>query len=214
MEIAVLGTGMVGQALARKLVALGHSVIMGSRSAENEAATAFANETGGRNGTFADAAAAGELIIVATNGLATLEALDAAGAANLAGKVVIDVSNPLDFSNGFPPSLAPDVSNTTSLGEQVQTLFPDAKVVKTLNTVNCSIMVEPGRLSEPGDIFVSGDDTAAKQTVIGLLKDFGWSAPIDLGGIATARGTEQYLPLWVRLMGPMGGSEFNIKIVK
>jgi len=214
MEIAVLGTGMVGQALARKLVALGHSVIMGSRSADNEAATGFANETGGRKGTFADAAAAGELIIVATNGLATLEALDAAGADNLAGKVVIDVSNPLDFSDGFPPFLAPDLSNTTSLGEQVQARFPDARVVKTLNTVNCSIMVEPGKLSEPGDIFVSGDDAAAKQTVIGLLKDFGWPNPIDLGGIATARGTEQYLPLWVRLMGPMGGANFNIKIVK
>lgn len=214
MKIAVLGTGMVGQALARKLVDLDHDVTMGSRTADNENAATFARETGGKAGTFADAAAGADLIVVATNGAATLNALDLAGPASIEGKIVIDVSNPLDFSAGFPPTFIPELNNTTSLGEAVQSAYPGARVVKALNTVNCEIMVAPDRLAEPSDIFVSGNDADAKAEVVALLESFGWKNPVDLGDITTARGTEQYLALWIRLTGPAGGAHFNIRIVK
>ncbi len=215
MKFAVLGTGSVGQTLARKLVDLGYAAIMGSRSADNEKAAAFVNEAGGlaTTGTFAEAAAIADIVIVCTHGAATLDALALAGAENLAGKILIDVTNPLDFSNGFPPTLLPAYTQS-SLAEAVQAAHPKARVVKTLNTVNAAIMVDPQRLSEPGDIFVSGNDADAKAQTIDLLKQFGWPDPVDLGDITTARGTEHYLPLWVRLMGPAGGANFNIKIVK
>lgn len=215
MHFAILGTGMVGQTLAGKLIALGHEVTMGARSAENANASAFtATDDKAHNGTFADAAAAGEIIIAATNGAATIAALESAGEANLAGKVVIDVTNPLDFSNGFPPSFIPGFTNTTSLGEAVQARFPLSRIVKALNTVNCDVMIDPQKLGEPGDIFICGDDDDAKAVTADLLKSFGWAAPVDLGGISAARGTEAYLALWVRLLGVMGGGDFNIKLVK
>ena len=163
--------------------------------------------------TFADAAAHGEIVINATNGTASIEALTAAGAGNLAGKVLIDVSNPLDFSGGMPPTLS--VSNTDSLGEQIQRAFPDAKVVKALNTVNAILMVDPGRLVG-GDhtVFVSGNDDDAKAQVRALLESFGWSDIADLGDITTARGPEMYLPLWLRMWGVAGSPMFNIKLVR
>ena len=135
-----------------------------------------------------------------------------AGAANLAGKVVVDVSNPLDFSQGMPPTLS--VKDTDSLGEQVQRAFPDARVVKTLNTLNAELMVDPGRLGRPHTVFVSGDDAAAKETVTGLLRELGHQDVVDLGGIETARGTEMYLPLWLRLMGALGTVDFNVHVVR
>ncbi len=216
MKIGVLGTGMVGSTIGSKLVKAGHDVKMGSRSAANEKAAEWAKGAGAKasTGTFADAAKFGEILFVCTKGDGTLAALEAAGESNLADKVLIDISNPLDFSKGMPPSLF--VSNTDSLGEQVQKKFPKAKVVKTLNTLNCGLMVEPAKL-KGGDhtIFVSGNDKEAKGAAVELLKSaFGWKDVIDLGDITTARGTEQLLPVWVRLWGALGHAEFNFKIVR
>jgi 8-hydroxy-5-deazaflavin:NADPH oxidoreductase len=216
MKIAVLGTGMVGETLASKLVELGHDVRMGSRSATNEKVLAWTKKAGvrGSGGTFADAAAFGEMVFVCTNGANTLDALKAAGAGALAGKVVVDITNPLDFSKGMPPSLT--VPSTDSLGEQIQRAFPDAKVVKTLNTMNCNLMVSPRTLPQSHVVFVSGNDGPAKASVKKILESFGWKNEemIDLGDIATARGTEHYLPLWLRMYGALGTGTFNIAIVK
>ncbi len=216
MRIGVLGTGMVGQTIATKLVELGHDVTMGSRSATNEKVVAWAAEAGDRAhpGTMADAAAFGEIVVNATSGAATLEALSAAGTANLAGKVLIDISNALDHASGFPPTLL--TVNSDSLGEQVQRAFPDARVVKTLNTVTSDVMVNPGLIEGGHAIFVSGNDDGAKQTVATLLQSFGWGADdiIDLGDISTARGPEMYLALWLRLRMKLGISHFNIRLVR
>ena len=215
MKVGVLGTGQVGRTLASKLVALGHEVRMGAREAGNERAVEWAVEAGERasNGTFAEAAGFGEAVLNCTNGMAALAALEAAGADNLAGKVVADVANPLDFSHGMPPTLS--VCNEDSLGERIQRAFPDARVVKTLNTMGSALMVEPRRLAEPTSVFLSGDDAEAKDVVKGLLESFGWRAEeiLDLGGIATARGPEMWLPLWLRIMGATGTGNFNLKIV-
>jgi hypothetical protein len=215
MRIGVLGTGMVGQAIATKLAKLGHEVMMGSRETGNENAVAWASEAGegASEGSFADAAAHGELVFNCTAGVASLDALEAAGAANLAGKVLVDVANPLDFSAGMPPRLA--VCNDESLGERIQAAFPEARVVKALNTINCQVMVDPGRVAGDHVIFVAGEDEAAKADVTGLLGAFGWPAGriIDLGGIGAARGTEMYLPLWLSLYGKLGSGDFNIAVL-
>lgn len=218
MRIAVLGTGMVGRALAARLAELGHDVTMGTRDPEqtrargDEASTWLADHASVALATFADAAAAGDLVIHAGNGQTALEVLVQAGADNLAGKVLVDVANPLDFSAGFPPTLF--VKDTDSLGEQVQRAFPSARVVKTLNTLNADLMVHPGQLPEPTTVFLSGDDAAAKETVAGLLRSFGHTDVLDLGDISTARGTEMYLPLWLRMMGAVGHATFNLRIVR
>jgi predicted dinucleotide-binding enzyme len=215
MKIAVLGTGMVGNTVGSKLVALGHEVKMGSRSANNEKAAAWATSAGrgASQGTFADAARFGEIVFNCTNGNATLDALQQAGADNFDGKLVVDIANPLDFSKGFPPSLS--ISNTDSLGEQVQKALPNAKVVKTLNTVNADVMVDPARVPGDHDMFVCGNDSAAKQRVEQILREwFGWKHVIDLGDITQARGTEMYLPLWVRLYGALQTPDFNIHVVR
>jgi len=214
VKIAVLGTGTVGRTIASKLVELGHEVTMGSRSADGDALLEWVGEVGerGSGGTFADAAAAAELVFNCTAGGASLEALAAAGAENLAGKTLIDVANPLDFSRGMPPTLS--ICNDDSLGERIQAAFPQARVVKALNTVNAAIMVAPD--SVPGDhnLFVCGDDGGAKSEATALLESFGWphGSVIDLGDISAARGTEMYLPLWLRLMGSLGSAEFNIEV--
>lgn len=214
MKIAVFGTGMVGQAIATKLVSLGHEVRMGSRTADNENAAKWSGENGAgaSHGTFADAARHGEILFNCTAGAKSLAVLEAAGADNLRGKVLVDVANPLDFSNGMPPTLS--ISNDDSLGETIQRTFPDVKVVKALNTVNCQIMVDPARLSGEHDIFVSGNDTDAKKTVSGLLETFGWKRIVDLGDISTARGTESYLHFWLRMMQAFGTADFNICVQK
>jgi 8-hydroxy-5-deazaflavin:NADPH oxidoreductase len=216
MKIGVLGTGMVGQAIAQKLVALGHDVKMGSREAGNEKAVAWTKAAGphASQGTFADAAGYGDIVFNCTNGGGALDALQAAGAANLRGKILVDVSNPLDVSKGMPPVLF--AGNTDSLGERIQQAFPEAKVVKTLNTINCQLMVDPGRLAG-GDhvVFMSGNDAGAKARVGEVLRGwFGWKHVVDLGDITTARGPESYLPLWLRLWGALGTADFNIKIVR
>jgi len=214
MKIAILGTGMVGTTLGAKLIKLGHSVMMGSRTNNNPKALEWVNNNGAlaSNGTFYAAAAFCEMAFNCTSGLSSLEALQLAGRENLSGKVLVDVANPLDFSKGMPPTLS--VCNTDSLGESIQRQFPDVKVVKTLNTINCQLMVNPGLLKEPGNLFISGNDNDAKTEVKKLLLDFGWKDIIDLGDITTARGTEQLLPVWVRLMGSMGTGMFNFKIVR
>jgi predicted dinucleotide-binding enzyme len=214
MNIGVLGTGMVGNTIGTKLIQLGYEVKMGSRSATNEKAAEWVKKNGphASQGTFAEAAAFGAIVINCTSGQAALEVLRMAGAENLKGKVLIDIANPLDFSKGMPPSLT--VCNTDSLGEQIQRDFPDAKVVKTLNTMNCSVMVDPSLVKGDHDVFVSGNDAEAKATVTALLKRFGWKSVVDLGDITTARGAEMVLPLWVSLRGKLQTSTFNFKIVQ
>jgi 8-hydroxy-5-deazaflavin:NADPH oxidoreductase len=212
MRIGVLGTGIVGRTIGTKLVALGHEAIMGARSPDNETARAWAKENGARSGTFAEAAAFGSMVFNCTNGMASLAALDMAGAGNLEGKVLVDLSNPLDFSQGFPPTLS--VSNTDSLGEAIQRAHPGARVVKTLNTMNCGVMVDPGRVPGRHSVFVSGNDAAAKQEVSDLLRAFGWRDIIDLGDIGTARGPEMILPLWLRLMRTLGHADFNFAVMR
>jgi len=214
MRIGVLGTGIVGRTLASALLSNGHEVRLGSRTAGNEAAVAWATAIGGpaSEGTFADAAGFGELVVNATAGAASLEALHLAGAEQLAGKVLLDVSNPLDFSHGMPPTLT--VCNDDSLGEQIQRAFADVRVVKTLNTVTAAVMVAPALVAGTHTIFVAGDDAAAKAQAGELLHDFGWPAEsiLDLGDITAARGMEMYLPLWLRLYGATGTVLLNVEV--
>ncbi len=227
MKIGVLGTSMVGQAISGKLVELGHDVMVGTRDIDKTLANIEPHPYGFppfsvwqkqhlkvKLRTFADAAAHGEIVINATNGITSLEALKAADEANLNDKLLIDIANPLDFSQGNPPSLS--VSNADSLGEQIQRAYPNVKVVKTLNTVTAFLMVNPSLVAN-GDhtLFVCGNDAAAKAQVTEWLKSwFGWKDVIDLGDITNARGTEMYLPLWIRVWGALGTGMFNIKIVK
>ena len=226
MKIAVLGTGVVGRTIAARLAALDHDVTVGTRDPESTLARTETDAMGNppfsgwlaeqadvRLGTFADAVAQAQLVVNATGGEASIPALTSAGAANLAGKVVLDIANPLDFSRGFPPSLF--VKDTDSLAEQIQRAFPDARVVKALNTMTAALMAEPAQLAG-GDhsTFVSGNDDDAKKTVVTLLESLGHTDVIDLGDITTARGTEMLLPIWLRLMGALATPMFNFKIVR
>jgi len=228
MRVGILGTGMVGRAVAAKLVELDHEVLVGTR---DPAATLARDQPhpvygippfrvwheqhpGVKLGTFPDAAAHGELVVNATAGAASLDALRLAGEANLAGKVLVDIANALDYSRGMPPSLL--VANTDSLGERIQRAFPAVKVVKALNTMNALLMVNPRQLAD-GDhtVFVCGDDAEAKALVTGLLTDgFGWRDVVDLGDITTARGSEMLLPIWLRLWGALQMPMFNFKVVR
>jgi len=217
MKIAILGTGMVGNAIATKLVQLSHQVMMGSRTANSDAGQEWLRSVGGKAqiGTFADAAAFGEIAFDCTNGANSIAALHAAGTANLRGKILIHVGNPLDTSKGMPPTLT--VCNTDSLGEQVQREFPDVRVVKALNTVNCDIMIAPSRVPGDHELFICGNDAATKREVTNRLSEwFGWKPGniIDLGDITNARGTEMFLALWVRLWGTLGTSHFNIRLLR
>ena len=226
MRIAVLGTATVGRALAAAFDRLGHDVVLGTRDPGETAARSTPDAVGGppfsewlaghggiKLATFAEAAGDSEVVVNATNGVASLAALAAAGEARLAGKILVDVSNPLDFSQGMPPVLNP--VNTESLAERIQRAFPEARVVKTLNTMNAGLMVDPRRLAD-GDhsVFVSGDDADAKKTVTVLLAELGHRDIIDLGDITTARGAEMVLPLWLRLFGVLGTPDFNFKVVR
>ena len=216
MKIGIIGTGVVGQTLGTKLVELGHSVKMGSRTATNESATAWAKAAGrgASHGTFAEAAHHGEIVFNCTLGHVSLEALRQAGAENLAGKVLVDVSNPLDFSRGMPPTLF--VANDSSLAEQIQAAFPKARVVKALNTISAPVMVDPASVGRgEHTTFVCGNDAAAKKAVVEILeKGFGWKDVLDLGDVTMARGVEGYLLLWTRLYGALGRPMFNIRVVR
>jgi len=225
MRVAVLGTGGVGQTLAAKMASLGHEVMIGTRDVKaaldrTEAgwgAAVFsdwhAEHPDVKLGTFAEAAAHAEIVFNATAGMGSLDALQAAGAKNLEGKVLVDVANPLDFSKGMPPTLS--VCNTGSLAEQIQRAFPGTKVVKTLNTVNSGVMVDASQVAG-GDhhMFVSGNDEGAKADVTRILEEwFGWKNVLDLGDITAARGQEMLLPLWLRLSMTLQTPMATIKVV-
>lgn len=214
MKIGILGTGMVGTNLGSRLQKLGHDVLLGAREPGNAAAHAWAAGSGGRAGTFAEAAAHGEILVNATRGTASVAALGRAAESDLDGKVLLDTANPLDFGNGFPPSLNP--VNTDSLGEQIQAAFPGLRVVKTLNTVLSHVMTDPASLPAPHDVFVAGEDPAAKQQAAALLAEFGWPPEhiLDLGGIRASRGLEMYMALWLSLDGALGTGNFNICVVR
>lgn len=215
MRIGILGTGMVGQTLGSALVRVGEEVMLGSRTADNENAADWVQRAGAgaSQGTFADAAAFGRVLFNCTAGMASMAALEAAGEANLARKLLVDVANPLDFSQGMPPTLA--VCNTDSLGEQIQHRFPGTRVVKALNTMSATVMVEPTRVPGSHNVFLCGNDAAAKrETMQRLSAWFGWAREdfIDLGDISCARGTEMVLPIWVRLYAALGTADINFHI--
>jgi len=226
MKIAVLGTGVVGKALANRLAELGHEVSVGTRDVAATMASTEPDRRGNppfavwatdhpqvRLASFAEAAADAEVIVNATSGNVSIAALEAAGEDSLAGKVLLDISNPLDGSRGFPPTLF--VKDTDSLGEQIQAAFPALKVVKALNTMTASLMVDPRQLADgQHSVFVAGNDPEAKRTVTALLNSFGHTDVIDLGDISSARGAEMYLPLWLRLVGALNTPIFNIKVVR
>src|SRR6266550_4470947 len=224
MKIGIIGSGVVGQTIGAKLVEAGEDVVLGTRTPGNlddkRGMGAPLNDwlektsNKGRVASFADAAAHGEIVINATAGMASVEALRLAGEGNLDGKILIDLSNALDFSHGFPPTLS--VCNTDSVAEQIQRAFPGARVVKTLNTTTAAVMVDPAKVAGGDhDLFVSGNDAAAKAQVTELLRRwFGWRTVIDLGDITTARGPEMLLAIWVRLYGALGTGMFNFKVVR
>jgi hypothetical protein len=227
MKISVFGTGIVGQVIANRLAGLGHSLIIGTRDVEKTMSRTSKDAYGNapfsvwyeqnkrsiKLGTFAEAAASSEVIFNCTMGQASIQALQDAGEKNFIGKILIDISNPLDFSKGMPPTLSP--GNTDSLGELIQRTFPELKVVKTLNTMSCFLMVNPSAIAEDHNVFMSGNDIAAKRVAKDILKSFGWkeSAIIELGDIASARCTEQLLPIWIRLYGVLQNPMFNFRIV-
>jgi len=230
MKIAVIGTGAVGQTLASKLLELNHDVMIGTRNVSEK----LTNDTKDKNGnppfskwveanskaklgTFAEAAAFGEIIVNATNGSNSVKALILAGAKNLLGKVLIDLANPLDFSNGMPPSLLPGLNNTNSLAEEIQKTFPNVQVVKTLNTMWAGLMINPNLIGNGDHInFICGNSSQAKSKVQKLLNQFGWKNEniMDLGDITGARATESVLPIWLRIMGATKSGVFNFKIVR
>lgn len=214
MQIGVLGSGITGQTIGSKLLELGHEVMLGSRDEANPPAVAWAKEENTQHalyGTFMNAASFGEIIFNCTLGSASLDALQQAGAENLKGKILIDTSNPLDRKTDM---WTLTVCNDDSLGEQIQRAFPGTKVVKTLNTVNANVMVDPAKLVEQTHVFVSGNDIEAKAMVVRILRDwFGWKQIIDLGGIETSRSVEMYVLLWHSLRNAISSQRFNIKVV-
>jgi hypothetical protein len=222
MKIGIIGSAHVAQTVGGKLVQMGHDVVLGTRDPsklDNKKGGGgtlrewLSAHPSGRVATNAEAAAHGDLLINATNGDGAINALTLAGAQNLAGKVLIDISNPLDFSKGMPPTLF--VKDSDSLGELIQRTFPDAKVVKTWNTMSADVMINPA-LVHRGDhtIFVCGNDEGAKSAVSDLLKTLGWHDILDLGDLTAARGTEMLLPIWIRLWGTLRTGNFQFKIVR
>jgi 8-hydroxy-5-deazaflavin:NADPH oxidoreductase len=226
VRFGILGTGVVGRTIAARLDGMGHEVMVGTRDPEGTASRAEPDAYGNppfsvwqeehpevRLATFSEAAAHGEMVVNATSGTVSLKVLELASETNLNGKILIDVANPLDFSQGMPPTLS--VSNTDSLGEQIQRRFPEAKVIKTLHTMNAYLMVNPTQLAGADHtVFVCGNDAEAKAKVTELLQSFGWTDIIDLGDITSARGTEMVLPIWLRLFGALQKPVFNFKIVR
>ena len=227
MKITILGTGNVGQSFATKFVELGHEVMLGTRDVDNTLARKAKDNYGSlpfgewhsqnkkvQLGTFEDAAAFGDIILNALQGAITIPTLKDINSVSFEGKIFIDISNPLDFSKGFPPTLSEGLNNDNSLGEEIQRTLPNTKVVKTLNTMYAGLMIDPRALGEDSSVFVSGNDADAKTTVKGILASFGWkeSEILDLGDITTARGTEGILPLWLRIFGSTKNGFFNLKV--
>jgi 8-hydroxy-5-deazaflavin:NADPH oxidoreductase len=227
MKIAVLGTGMVGQTLAAALVAKGHAVMIGTRDVAKSLATTAPNAFGMPAfgewhksnksiavGTFKDAAAFGELIINASNGSSTLETLKLAKLESVGTKTLIDVANDLDFSKGMPPRSGATDQPGSSIAEKIQTTYPNMNVVKTWNTMTAAVMVNPAMVPGDSTVFLSGDNADAKQQVRAILAGFGWTDILDLGGIATARGVEMLMPIWLSMYGAFGKPAYNFKIVR
>lgn len=226
MRIGILGTGAVGRAIAAGFVGAGHDAMIGTRDVDDLLARTEPDGMGNPPfstwhpansrvavGTFAETGAHGELLVNATLGTGSLEALSSAGAADGEGRIVIDVSNPLDFSHGFPPSLF--VGNTDSLAEQLQRALPGIRLVKAWNTMTAALMTNPGSLAG-GDhsIPICGDDAGAKATVTDLLREFGWNDVLDLGDLTNARAMEAYVTLWLSLFNAVGTPMVNIKVVR
>jgi 8-hydroxy-5-deazaflavin:NADPH oxidoreductase len=230
MKIGVIGTGAVGKTIASKLAELGHTVVIGTRNVSDKLSSTikdgYSKQTFSewlnanskvKLGTFAEAAAFGDIVINATNGSNSVTALILAGAKNLSGKVLIDVANPLDFSNGMPPTLITGLNNTNSLAEEIQKTFPAAHVVKTLNTMWSGLMINPSMVGKGDhDNFISGNNTEAKNKVRELLHEFGWQDEniIDIGDITGARATESLLPIWLKVLGVTKNGAFNFKLVR
>jgi 8-hydroxy-5-deazaflavin:NADPH oxidoreductase len=235
MKIAILGTGMVGQTMASALLAKGHEIAIGTRDVAKSLATSEKNAYGmpafgtwhkdARNSgirvmTFADAATFGEVLVNATNGSGSLEALSLASsgkndASAFAHKVLLDISNDLDFSKGMPPTVRTQDAAGAGLGERIQAAYPKLRVVKTLSTMNAFVMVNPSIVAGgESTVFLSGDDADAKKVARGLLEAFGWKDILDLGGIATSRGLELMLPVWLSIYGVLGNKPYNFKIVR
>jgi len=229
MKIAIIGTGAVGRTIASKLVELKYDVIIGTRNVSDKMASTAKDFYGNppfsewlksnkkvRLESFAEAASFGELVINATNGSNSVTALILAGSKNLSGKILIDIANPLDFSNGMPPSLLAGLNNTNSLGEEIQKTFPEAMVVKTLNTMWCGLMVNPNMIGNGDHInFICGNNPEAKASVKSILKQFGWLDKniLDIGDITGARAMESMLPIWLKVNGLLKNGAFNFKIV-
>jgi Predicted dinucleotide-binding enzymes len=230
MKIGIIGTGAVGKTIASKLLELNHGVMMGTRNVSDKITSTAKDIYGNppfnewlktnnkvKLGSFAEAAAFGDLIINATNGGNSVTALINAGAKNLAGKVLVDIANPLDFSSGMPPTLLAGLNNTNSLGEEIQKTFPDTMVVKTLNTMWCGLMINPNLVGKGDHInFISGNNPEAKTKVKKLLNQFGWLDEniFDIGDITGARATESLLPIWLKVMGITKNGAFNFKLVR
>jgi 8-hydroxy-5-deazaflavin:NADPH oxidoreductase len=228
MKISILGTGMVGQTLAAALASKGHEVMMGTRDVARSLASTELSGYGLpafgvwhkdhghlRVGNFAEVAQFGDLLVNASNGGASLQALGLANLGAVGSKVLIDVANDLDVSKGMPPaSRISDVAGT-GLAEKIQAAYPKLRVVKTLNTMNAAVMVNPG-LVAGGDstVFLSGNDADAKATARGILEAFGWKDIMDLGDITSSRAVEMLMPIWLRAWGVMGQTPFNFKIAR
>jgi predicted dinucleotide-binding enzyme len=209
MQIAIVGSGEVGRSLAGAWRAAGHEVTVGTRDPAETRARAEWSGVDLELVAYADLD--GEVFLNATRGETALDALRAVGPA-LNGKVVVDTTNALDFSQGFPPSLF--VSNTDSLAEQLQRALPEVRLVKMFNTMNNQVMAHPARLGQDSTIFLAGNDESARETAAGLARDLGWTDVLDLGDLTAARGLEMYLPLWLRIANAVGGVPFNIKVVR
>lgn len=213
MKFGIFGTGMVGLTISNRLAELGHEVMIGTRDPSKSGDKLKSRKEAVKVGTFAEAAAFGEILLNATAGAASVDVLRMAGEANLGSKVLVDIANPLDFSKGMPPSLF--VSNTDSLAEQIQRTFPNVKVVKALNMVTATVMADPQTLGGGDhDVFICGNDAGAKEKAVQILREFGWQHITDLGDLEAARGMEMYLLLWLRLWGALGTGMFNIRVVR
>lgn len=214
MKVGIMGTGDVGRTLASAFITLGHEVKLGAREAANEKAAAWTKQAGpqGSQGTFADAAGFADIAVLATHGIANVEVLKAAGAERLAGKVLIDTTNPLDFSKGMPPRLA--VGHIDSGGEVVQRAVPGARVVKAFNIVGHESMFRPEYVGGPPDMLICGNDADAKKQVTSILHDFGWAEVVDFGGIDASRCLEPLCLAWVLYGAKTGQRNHALKMLR
>lgn len=215
MKYGILGAGDVACSIGSKLIALGHEVMLGSRNAGNEKAGNWATANGelASHGTFADAARFGERAFLCVQGIHSLEVIESVGAESLAGKILIDQTNPYIYKDGHI-SLDSRWSGTTCLGEEIQKLLPQTKVVKTLNYLCSHLMVAPQQLPETVTGFYCGNDVEAKGMVAELLKDFGWQDTMDLGDISMSRYTEMLGAFWPAVYGQLKHMNWGFKLVR